>query len=322
MKRILLFTMLALLVAVPAMADRKSKLKRRMADIGVTINEPTVSGSCGNQTFNFSATVKGDTNDLRWMVDGQPVTSTMQLSPGDHKISVEAGEGNCTAYHAINFKVDGCPEPVTPTPTPTRSCFTDGSVSLTKSLDNPSQGEIVTIFAAANLAGGNYGDTRVEWFAEGGKVIESNNTQARIDLTNAQPGQTVTVRYKLSTEINDCGLSDAISFTLPVPPPVVSRTPIELTPCTSFKLNQVRVDNACKAILEGVARQLQSDPMTRIVLTGTYRKGEKVNIGFQRAANIRAVLTKAGIMVSIDENRVSYDPPQSGDGRVIIKFIP
>ncbi|MBS1807459.1 MAG: hypothetical protein JST84_04635 [Acidobacteria bacterium] len=331
MKRIFLFTLLTLIALVPAMADRRSKLRHvsmgTSASVSIKINTPEITGNCEHQQFTFSASITGNGENHHWKVDGQPVAGAIdavltKLSPGTHTISVEVHDPvtKCVAYDSANFEAAApCPDPIV-IPPPTRTCFTSGSVMLEKNLETPSQGDVVTIRANNTLSGGDYGHTEGAWLVNGGEVVSSNSSELKLDLTKASPGQSVSISYSLKTELAGCETKSELSFTLPLPPP--SPTPRDLTPCTSFKLNQTRVDNACKAILEGVTRQLQEDVASRIILTGTFRKGEKASVGLERANNIKSVLTVTGIFATLDGNRVQVQPAQSGDGAVKITYLP
>lgn len=331
MKRIFLFTLLTLLTMialVPAMADRRSKLRHTpLPSVSIKIEAPEITGNCENQKITFSAAITGAASNPRWRVDSQSVeggldTVLAKLSPGTHTISVEVDDPvtKCTAYDSANFEAAApCPNPIIPPPA--RSCFSSGSLTLSKNVETPSTGDIVTITASNTLAGGNYGASNSYWVVTGAESKGNDNpNEVKIDLTNIQPGQVVNITYFFKTELENCETKAEIAFTLPLPP--TPPTPRDLTPCTSFKLNQTRVDNACKAILEGVVRQLQGEPSSIITLTGTYRKGEKASVGLQRANNIKSVLTVTGIFATVDSNRVGIQPAQSGDGAVKITYLP
>jgi outer membrane protein OmpA-like peptidoglycan-associated protein len=95
-----------------------------------------------------------------------------------------------------------------------------------------------------------------------------------------------------------------------------------------FKRNISRTDNQCKAVLDGVADRLRSDPTAVCILDGHSDKGEKAGTAQARADKARAYLIERGV----DGNRIevrSFDdsrPDASGDAkmncRVVIHVVP
>jgi hypothetical protein len=107
----------------------------------------------------------------------------------------------------------------------------------------------------------------------------------------------------------------------PPPPPKYS----EIGQCTTFKLNNARIDNACKEILQNrVVPALQADPTARLVIDGYRTDTERpANLDLQRAKNGRDRLADGSLNVQIDANRISVRPGGvSAEGQVRIFFVP
>lgn len=326
MKKILIFSLLVVILGVPSFATKRNK-KAKLPPRAVTAVRLTTSdatGSCGEQVFKYTANIDGDQSlKVVWTTTGGEVQSegkdasilTKGLAPGSYTITAEVTDPTyqCVTYDSLNFVVAACPKP------PVKTCFT-GDVNLSMNQTAPSQGEIVTI-SASSVTGGDANKT-ITWAASSGTVVEQTNDTLRLNLTSSKPGETVIVKYKIETDLPDCGLEKEISFKLADPPIVVTPEPRELGTCSTFKLNNARVDNACKAILETVIRQLESDPAARLVIVGSARKNEASKFATDRATNIKTVLTKGGTFATVDENRVEVRTNKQADGSAKLILVP
>ena len=90
----------------------------------------------------------------------------------------------------------------------------------------------------------------------------------------------------------DCDRRRAGNVEIPPPPPPQAS---KLSECDfPNKIKPWRVDNTCKAMLDDVAKNLQQDPDTKLVVVGNADPTEKrKNLAGERAVNVKAYLTRA-----------------------------
>ena len=124
-----------------------------------------------------------------------------------------------------------------------------------------------------------------------------------------------------SSASGNCSASGRASVTTKAKPPEEKPkpAPVELTSCTSFKSNNARVDNPCKAILQDAIRQLQSDPQAQLFVYSYRGEQEKpADLDLQRGKNVRDRLADGGLGSAIDANRITVRPSGvSTDGRQV-----
>lgn len=221
---------------------------------------------------------------------------TTGLNPGDYNATVRVDDGaggfaDCT----VTITVQAPPRPNPPT----ASCSVDrGSV-------NP--GEFVTFTVRASSPDNR--PLRYAWSSTGG-TLQGTGTSVRLDTTNLSPG-TYTASVRVTDDRNlsaDCSASTTV---LAIPPkPVMSK----LNECT-FKAKTVRVDNACKAILDDVALRLQSDSDATSVVIGYHTEGEAPrryrgpSYAAQRASNVKLYLVnEKGIADGRVQVRAASEP--------------
>lgn len=282
---------------------------------------------CVGDAVAISATASdpdGDTLTYKWTTtggrivgDGPNVTfDSTGLAPGEYTITCEVDDGcGCVAFDTKTVRVESCP--------PILVCFTTTSLDVTPaSTSDVNPGEAVT-FSTSGVSGGRgYGDVTYTWTASAG-TITGNGTSARLDTTGVPNGTTVNVTVTANSAQGNCSASGSATVTTKAKVEEPKKKPAELTSCTSFKNNNARVDNACKAILQDAIRQLQSDPQSQLVIYSY--KGEKekpANLDLQRGKNVRDRLADGGLGSAIDANRIVVRP--SGvhtDGRQVRIFL-
>jgi hypothetical protein len=155
-------------------------------------------------------------------------------------------------------------------------------------------------------------------------------TSATLDTTNVSPGPlSVTVGATDAHGLSSTCVANAevVAAQDPVAPPTPTA---QLVGKCDFKNNgkPARVDNECKATLDGVALQLKNDSTSRLVVLGyadsAEAGGKGKNLASVRAANIRSYLTKGEGKQQIDASRIEIR--KGGDqsvGKVAqIYFLP
>ena len=82
----------------------------------------------------------------------------------------------------------------------------------------------------------------------------------------------------------------------------------ELANCTSFKHNNARVDNACKAVLQQMRSSYRAIRRQPSLLTPTGEKEKPDDLDLQRGKNIRDRLADGSVGTTIDPNRITVRP--------------
>jgi outer membrane protein OmpA-like peptidoglycan-associated protein len=274
----------------------------------------TATTVCAGDRVALNATASdpdGDTLLYSWNATGGRIVGdgantsfdTTGLAPGEYTITVQVDDGcGCVAFDSKTIRVTNCP--------PLAICF-DPNVSVSADRTTVEAGEAINLSTTGVTGGRNYGDVRYEWAATAGTIAGSGLT-ARLDTTGVTPGQTieVTVRATSSAGTVNCSASGSTRVTVrerPVvtpPPPPPAR---ELAPCTTFRRNNARVDNACKSVLQQtIIPALQADPQAQLVVDG-YRAGNErpAALSLQRAKNVRDRLADGSLGTTIDANRIT-----------------
>jgi outer membrane protein OmpA-like peptidoglycan-associated protein len=152
-------------------------------------------------------------------------------------------------------------------------------------------------------------------FSTSGGQLAPRNNRATLDTTQLQPG-TVTVT---GTVTDDRNLSASSPVTVNVEAP--SAIPTPTTQDIAFNPANARVDNRAKAILDGVALQLQQQADATAIVTGyadTSEAGGEA-LATRRAANVRAYLLEKGI----DSNRITTRAVvEAGKSGVVVTVVP
>jgi outer membrane protein OmpA-like peptidoglycan-associated protein len=151
-------------------------------------------------------------------------------------------------------------------------------------------------------------------------------TTATLDTTNVPPGP-INVNVGITDvhgQSSTCTASAEVAAPPAPPPPPPPPMAQNVGKC-QFKPSAARVDNECKATLDGVAMQLQRDSQSRLVIVGySDSSDKKKNIESIRADNVRSYLTTGEGKQQIDASRI--DIRKSSDknsGKVAdINFVP
>jgi outer membrane protein OmpA-like peptidoglycan-associated protein len=298
--------------AVTAVASNVQRASAATVCIGDTVALRANASDPDGDTLLYSWQTTGG----RIVGDGPNVTfDSAGLSAGDYTVTVQVDDGcGCVSFDSKVIHVENCP--------PNLNCF-NTSLDVTPASQTVQPGEAVNFSTPGVTGGQNYGNVSYTWTASAG-AITGSGTSARLDTTGVAPGTTIDIRVAASSELGGCSASGSARVGISVPPQVTPPSFTELTPCTTFKLNSARVDNACKAVLQDAANRLQADPQATLVVD-TYRSDrEKDGIDLQRGRNIRDRLADGSVGITIDPNRIQVRPSGvSTDGsQARLYFVP
>lgn len=131
--------------------------------------------------------------------------------------------------------------------------------------------------------------------APNGRLVQRENS-AVLDTRDLAAGP-VEVQ---ATVTDDRDLAATARTTVSVDAPRAALAPAKLN-YVSFKRNSARVDNAGKAVLDGVALRLERDTGSSLVVLGLVESGENKELAQRRAASTAAYLTQEK---GIDQKRL------------------
>jgi outer membrane protein OmpA-like peptidoglycan-associated protein len=215
---------------------------------------------------------------------GATVTfDTTGLTPGTYTVTAQVDDGfghvvDCAVTITVQPKPNVCP-----------------TVTLSADKFQVSPGEVVTFTATATDPDNGPGPISYNWTSTAGSLQGSGNV-VTLDTTGLEGSITVTVT--VSDTDPACQDTESVTVTVTAPPVI----PIDIiTPCSSFRRNNARIDNACKAILDDAALRLQQDPRRVLVIDGHSDTGERAGIALRRAENARDYLVNER---GVDANRI------------------
>lgn len=164
-------------------------------------------------------------------------------------------------------------------------------------------GELATLTVNANSPDGR--PLTYSYSSNGGQISGSGST-ANLDTATATPGSTITAS---ATVTDDRGLSASCDASVAVlTPPVVVQEVSQIGECKFENPKKPwRVDNSCKAVLDEVALRLQREPDGKVYVVGYEEEEETIKamqMGAQRAVNIKKYLTEGEGKAGIDQSRV------------------
>jgi opacity protein-like surface antigen len=241
--------------------------------------------STGGHITGRDNTASVDTNGLA----GGSYTVTVRVS--DAKVR-KGGEASCSA----SFRVK---EP--PKNPPAISCSANPTTV---------QAGASSTISCTCTSPDNSPVTVGDWTASSGSISGSGNT-ATLSTTGASAGP-ITV----SANCTDArGLkSPATAQVMVENPPPAAPQATKLSQCDFPNLVKPwRVDNTCKAALDDVAKYLQQNADSKLVIVGNFERTEKrKNLAAERAVNSKAYLTGGESKLGIDPGRIEVRTGSSG----------
>jgi len=150
-----------------------------------------------------------------------------------------------------------------------------------------------------------------DWTASGGSISGSGNT-AMLGTTGASAGPiTVSATCTDSRGLKSPPASTQVMVENPPPPPPQAS---KLSQCDfPNPVKPWRVDNTCKAALDDVAKNLQQNADSKLVIVGNAEPTEtRKNLAAERAVNSKAYLTGGESKLGIDPSRIEVRTGSGG----------
>jgi hypothetical protein len=269
----------------------------------VMVGEP-ITATVTTSNFNPKHTVTYAWSGNGGQVTGKDTTAqidTKDAAPGSYAVTAHVtdakmknnGEASCTANYTI--------KPLPPKNPPTLSCTANPS--------SVQAGASVTVTCSPSSPDGVPVSVS-NWTASAGTISGSGST-ATLSTDNVQPG-TITVG---ATATDSRGLTAQASTQVtvenpPPPPPKAAK----LSQCDfPNEKKPWRVDNTCKAILDDVAKNLQQNPDSKLVIVGNADpKERRKNLAGERAVDSKFYLTEGEAQQHIDPSRIEVRTGSGG----------
>jgi len=151
-----------------------------------------------------------------------------------------------------------------------------------------------------------------DWSASGGSINGSGST-ATLNIAGASAGPiSVSATCTDSRGLKSQAVTTQVNVENPPPPPAPQAS--KLSQCDfPNKVKPWRVDNTCKAILDDVAKNLQQNADSRLVIVGNSDPAEKrKNLAAERAVDSKAYLTGGEAKQGIDPSRIEVRTGTAG----------
>lgn len=269
----------------------------------VMVGEP-ITATVSTTNFNPKHTVAYAWSGNGGMVAGTETTAridTTNAAPGSYTVTVHVtdakmkgnGEASCSASYTVR--------PLPPKNPPTMSCSASpssvqagGNVTITCSCTSPDG-------VPVNVS---------NWSATGGNLSGSGST-ATLSTNGANPGPiTISATCTDSRGLNTQASTQA---TIENPPPAPPKA-AKLSQCDfPNEKKPWRVDNTCKAILDDVAKNLQQNPDSKLVIVGNAEPAERrKNLAGERAVNSKFYLVEGEAQQHIDASRIEVRTGSGG----------
>jgi hypothetical protein len=269
----------------------------------VMVGEP-ITATVTASNFNPKHTVTYAWSGSGGQVTGKDTTAsidTTNAAPGSYTVTVHVtdpkmknnNEASCSANYTI--------KPLPPKNPPTMSC--------TASPSSVQAGASVTVTCNCTSPD-NVPVSVSNWSATSGSVSGSGNS-ATLNTNGASPG-TITVSATCTDSRGLTGQSSTqVTVENPPPPPPKAA---KLSQCDfPNEKKPWRVDNTCKAILDDVAKNLQQNPDSKLVIVGNAEPTEKRrNLAGERAADSKFYLVEGEAQQHIDASRIEVRTGSGG----------
>jgi hypothetical protein len=279
----------------------------------VMVGEP-ITATVTASNFNPKHTVTYAWSGNGGQVTGKDTTAqidTTNAAPGSYTVTVHVtdpktknnNEASCSASYTI--------KPLPPKNPPTMSCSASPS--------SVQAGASVTVTCQCTSPD-NVPVSVSNWSASTGSLSGSGNT-ATLNTSGASPGSiTVSATCTDSRGLTGQASTQVTVENPPPPPPKAAK----LSQCDfPNEKKPWRVDNTCKAVLDDVAKNLQQNPDSRLVIVGNAEPTEKrKNLAAERAVDSKFYLVEGEAQQHIDASRIDVRTGSGGTKTAEFWIVP
>ncbi len=269
----------------------------------VMVGEP-ITATVATSNFNPKHTVTYAWTGNGGQVTGKDTTAqidTTNAAPGSYTVTAHVTDPKMKANNEASCSATYTIKPLPPKNPPTMSC--------TASPSSVQAGASVTVTCNCTSQD-NVPVTVSNWTASSGTVSGSGNT-ATLSTNGVAPGTiTVSATCTDSRGLSSQGSAQATVENPPPPPPKAAK----LSQCDfPNPVKPWRVDNTCKAILDDVAKNLQQNPDSKLVIVGNAEPTEKrKNLAAERAVDSKFYLVEGEAQQHIDASRIEVRTGSGG----------
>jgi hypothetical protein len=269
----------------------------------VMVGEP-LTATVTASNFNPKHTVTYAWSGNGGQVTGKDTTAqidTTNAAPGSYTVTAHVTDPKAKTNNEASCSANYTIKPLPPKNPPTMSC--------TASPASVQAGSSVTVTCSCSSPDGVPVSVS-SWTASGGTVSGSGST-AMLDTNGVAPGTiTVSATCTDSRGLTGQGSTQATVENPPPPPPKAAK----LSQCDfPNEKKPWRVDNTCKAVLDDVAKNLQQNPDSKLVVIGNADPKEKrKNLAGERAADSKFYLTEGEAQQHIDPSRIEVRTGSGG----------
>jgi hypothetical protein len=235
---------------------------------------------------------------------------TTNLSPGGYTVTVRVSDAKARSNNEATCSASYAVKSVPPKNPPSMMCVSNPATLM--------GGEATTISCSCSSPDGvpySVGN----WTASSGS-ISGHGGSANLDTSGAQPGAiavsaTCTDQRGLTAQATTMVLVE-----YPPPPPQAAK----ITRCEfPYEKKPWRVDNTCKAMLDDVAKRLQVDPESKLVIVGNAEPSEKgKELAAERAVDCKAYLVTGEGGERIDATRIEVRTGSGGTKTAEFWIVP
>jgi len=269
----------------------------------VMVGEP-ITATVTTSNFNAKHTVTYAWTGTGGQVTGKDTTAqidTKDAAPGSYTVTAHVTDPKLKANNEASCSATYTIKPLPPKNPPTINC--------TASPSSVQAGASVTVTCNCTSPD-DVPVTVSNWTASGGTVSGSGNT-ATLSTEGVAPGTiTVSATCTDSRGLTGQASTQATVENPPPPPPKAAK----LSQCDfPNEKKPWRVDNTCKAILDDVAKNLQQNPDSKLVIVGNADPKEKrKNLAAERAVDSKFYLTEGEAQQHIDPSRIDVRTGSGG----------
>ncbi len=269
----------------------------------VMVGEP-ITATVTASNFNPKHTVTYAWSGNGGQITGKDTTAqidTANAAAGSYTVTAHVtdpkmknnNEASCSANYTV--------KPLPPKNPPTMSCSTSPSSVQT--------GAAITVTCSCTSPD-SVPVSVSNWTASSGTISGSGNA-ATLSTDGVAPGTiTVSATCTDSRGLTGQASTQATVENPPPPPPKAAK----LSQCDfPNEKKPWRVDNTCKAILDDVAKNLQQNPDSKLVIVGNAEPTEKrKNLAGERAVDSKFYLTEGEAQQHIDPSRIEVRTGSGG----------